>query len=420
MDLLVEGVNHRSAPLEVRERLFLAGDPVRDSLRRLVDSEAIASGAILSTCNRTEFYLVGSDSSPVEDTVSDVMGMAGHRSEWRRHSYRFTGAEATAHMFRVASGLDSAIVGEGQVLGQFKASLAAARRSGTVDGGLDLLMRSAITTAKRVRTETGIARNPVGFAQAAAEQARLVLGSLDGRSALLVGTGRMGASTARVLASLGVKRLFFSTRTPARALRLADAMPEGVVAASVPFSRLDDIAVEVDMIICSTSAPGFVFTADRVQGLVGRRQGRPLFLLDLAVPRDIQPDAGAVPGAHLYNVDDLGRVIDEGLQERLRELPAAEAIVGQEVRRVQAELDRRRWAPAIRTLVAEVERLRGEQLQSLRGKLSTEQLEEVDRTTRTLAARLLHGPISRMHEDPQGISAVQLVGELFDDGVIPD
>ena len=183
------------------------------------------------------------------------------------------------------AGLDSAILGEAQILGQFKSALETAREAGTVDSDLDFVMRRAITVAKRVRSETGVGRNPVGFGHAAVAQARAVFGNLSGRSALLMGAGKMAGSTARLLAGDGIAPIHFSTRTPSRAMELAGEMPGGVVALTVPFSHLDQIAAEVDMIICSTSAPDYIFTREMVEGYMRRRKRRPLFLLDLAVPR---------------------------------------------------------------------------------------------------------------------------------------
>jgi glutamyl-tRNA reductase len=352
--LLIEGVNHRRAPLEVRERLFVSGDGLRDWLGRLVSRQSFDGGAILSTCNRTEFYVTAPDPRAAQAELLEVVAAVDDRREWERYRYRRTGSAAVAHMFRVASGMDSAILGEAQILGQFKDALEEAKVAGSADGSLDFLMRRAISTAKRVRTETGIGRNPVGFGHAAARQARIALGDLRGRSALLVGTGKMAGSTARVLAGEGIARIYFTSRSAARADELASAMPKGVDAAAVAFSDLEQMAVNVDVIISSSSWPDYLLSHHMIARLMRRRAGRPLFLLDLAVPRDIDPQAGEVEGVHLLNIDDLGRTIDESLDERSRALPLAEAIVATEVRRTELDLARRRAAPEIRALLEEV------------------------------------------------------------------
>jgi glutamyl-tRNA reductase len=411
MHLLIEGLSYRAAPLEVRERVFIPAEGHRRWLTRLADQPRVRGGAILSTCNRTEIYAWLDHPQAGIDEFTAALDPLG---EWPGYRYQLRGAAAIEHLFRVAGGLDSAILGEGQVLGQFKSAHRAGREAGTVDGDLDFILRRAISVAKRIRTETGIGRNPVGFGHAAVAQAREVLGSLRGRSALLVGAGKMAGATARLLGDEGLDRVFFSTRTSARANELAAAMPASVVALTVPFSRVAKVAAEVDLVVCSTSSPDHIFTAGVVEGLMRQRDGRPLFLLDLAVPRDIEPAVARVPGAHLYNVDHLAQAVDRGLQERTREVPAADAIVRDELLRVEADLTQQRAIPAIAALVAEVERRRVDHLaKNLPAGLTPGQLAEVDRLTRSLAAKMLHGPISYLREHPEDASTAMLVRDLF-------
>ncbi len=411
MHLLVEGLSYRAAPLEVRERVFIPGEGLRRWLVRLAGQPGVRGGAILSTCNRTEIYACVEDPTVGIDELTGALDPLG---EWAAYRFQFRGEAAIEHVFRVASGIDSAILGEGQVLGQFKAAQRVAREAGTLDADLDYLLRRAVTVAKRVRTETGIGRNPVGFGHAAVEQARTVLGTLEGRSALLVGAGKMAGATARLLGDGGVARAFFSTRTSARAHELASGMPASVVALTVPFSRVEQVAAEVDLVICSTSSPDHIFSAAAISRLMRHRDGRPLFLLDLAVPRDIEPSAGEVPGVHLFNVDHLAQAVDQGLQARTRELPAAEALLHDELLRTGVELSQHRAVPTIAALVGEVERRRLEHLEhNLPADLSPEQVSEVDRLTRALTARLLHGPISYLREHPGDAGAAMLVRDLF-------
>lgn len=411
MYLLVEGLSYRAAPLEVRERVFIPGEGLRRWLVRLADQPHVRGGAILSTCNRTEIYAWMEDPQAAIDEFTATLDPRG---DWSRYRYQLRGARAFEHVFRVAGGIDSAILGDGQVLGQFKAAHRAGREAGTIDADLDLVLRRAISVAKRIRTETGIGRNAVGFGHAAMAQAREVLGSLNGRSALLVGAGKMAGATARLLGEEGLERVFFSTRTTARAHDLAASMPPSLVALTVPFSRVDSVAAEVDLLVCSTSSPELVFSAEAVVGLMRRRAGRPLFLLDLAVPRDIDPAVAGIPGAHLFNVDHLARAVDRGLQQRALELPAAEAIVRDEVLLVELELTQQSAGPTIAALVAEVERRRLEHLdKNLPAGLTPPQLKEVDRLTRALAARLLHGPISYLREHPEDAATAMLVRDLF-------
>jgi glutamyl-tRNA reductase len=417
MHLLVEGLNYRGAPLSVRERVFLSGEVLRGWLERLGAKPALTGGAILSTCNRTEFYLTAEDPGRAQAEMEILTRDFEAPAEWQQHRYRLQGPEALEHLFKVPSGLDSAIIGEAQILGQFKAALEVARAAGTVDSNLDFVMRRAITVAKRVRSETGVGRNPVGFGHAAVVQARAVFGSLDGRSALMVGAGKMASSTARLLAADGIERIHFSTRSPAKAMELAAEMPGGVVALTVPFSHLDQIAAEVDMIICSTSAPDYIFTREMVQGYMRRRKRRPLFLLDLAVPRDIDPEAAAIEDAYLYNVDELAGIVEQGIRKRISELPAAEAIIREEIDRTGSDLVQARAKPVIASLSQRAEELRALQLQqSLPAVVDPVQREQLEQLTRSLTAKLLHGPIRYLREHAGDETAARMAREMFDLG----
>jgi glutamyl-tRNA reductase len=415
MHLLVEGLNYRAAPLSVRERVFLSGEGLRRWLERLGAKPALSGGAILSTCNRTEFYLTTDDPGQARGELDQITREFDARGEWGSHAYRLEGAEALEHIFKVPAGLDSAILGEAQILGQFKSALETARQAGTVDAGLDFLMRRAITVAKRVRSETAVGRNPVGFGHAALTQARVVFGNLSGRSALMVGAGKMAGSTARLLAGDGIARIHFSTRTPSRAMELANEMPGGVVALTVPFSHLDQIATEVDMIISSTSSPDYIFTRETVAGYMRRRKHQPLFLLDLAVPRDIEPAVAGIEDAYLYNIDQLGQIVEQGLQQRLTELPAAEAIIREEIGRTDSALGEAQAGPLIGSLASRAETLRVRQLQqSLPSEIDTEQREQLERLTRSLTAKLMHGPIRYLREHAGDEAAAATVREMFD------
>jgi glutamyl-tRNA reductase len=384
-------------------------------LEKLGAKPALSGGAILSTCNRTEFYVTSGDPARAQSEMEVLARGFEAPDEWQRHRYRLQGSEALEHLFKVPSGLDSAIIGEAQILGQFKTALEVARAAGTVDSDLDFVMRRAITVAKRVRSETGVGRNPVGFGHAAVAQARAVFGSLGGRSALMVGAGKMASSTARLLAAEGIERIHFSTRSPAKAMELAAEMPGGVVALTVPFSHLDQIAAEVDMIICSTAAPDYIFTRDMVQGYMRRRKRRPLFMLDLAVPRDIDPEAAAIEDAYLYNVDELAAIVEQGIRRRIGELPAAEAIIREEIDRTGSELVRARAKPLITSLSQRADELRARQLrQSLPAGLDRDQREQLEQLTRSLTAKLLHGPISYLREHAGDENAARMAREMFD------
>jgi glutamyl-tRNA reductase len=418
VDLLVEGVSHRVAPLDVRERLFIDGDAVRDRLGWLAALPGVRAAAILSTCGRTEVYLSAETAVPGDVDLGGLLADTAAAADWERHRYRLDGDAALAHVFRVPSGLDSAVVGEGQILGQFKMAMAEARMAMSLDAGLEFVMQRAINVAKRVRTETELGRRPVGFGQAAVVLAQARLGGLGGRSALIVGAGKMAGATARSLAAAGVNHLFFSNRTRERAAELAGDMPAGVPADAITHAEIEEAALESDLIICSSSSPDHIIGRPMMDSLMRRRQGRPMFLLDLAVPRDVAPDVGGLDGVHLYNIDDLGAATREAFASRWQEVPAAEAIIAQEVRRAAADIGRRRADPAVTALVDAMESQRLRLMRALPSDFSPEQTDEVDRITRALTARLLHEPILHLRDnanDPDALTHARQVLGLSED-----
>ena len=406
MQLLVEGVSHRVAPLDVRERLFIDGDGLRGWLTTMGSSPRLDAAAILSTCGRTEFYLMSDEPEAAHQEVGLLMAAIDALDDWDSHAYALEGDEAIAHMFRVPAGLDSAVIGEAQVLGQFKASMAGAREAMSLGPGLDFLMRRAVSVAKRVRTETEIGRRPVGFGQATVVQAQATLGDLNGRSALIVGAGKMAGATARSLAAAGVGRLFFSNRNRERAASLAAEMPGGVPTVAIAHADIEEAAVESDLIICSSSSPDHIIGRPMLESLMGRRAGRPLFLLDLAVPRDVAPDAAEVAGVHLSNIDDLGAAMRNAFAGRWEDVPAAEAIIEAEVGRTRSEIGQRRADPAISALVASMEARRRRLLGSAPTGLTRGQVDEVDRITRAITARLLHDPIVYLLDNARDAEAL--------------
>lgn len=413
VQLLVEGVSHRVAPLDVRERVFLDGDGLRERLSWMASRPPIGAGAILSTCGRTEFYVMAKVTDPAHAELGEMLASMDALEEWQRHSYRLDGDAALAHMFRVPSGLDSAVIGETQILGQFKVAMAEAREAMSLDPNLEFVMQRAISVAKRVRTETEIGRHPVGFGQAAVRQASDKLGDLTGRSALIVGAGKMAGATARSLAAAGVNRMFFSNRTRERATALAAEMPPEIPAVAITHADIEEAAVESDLIICSSSSPDQIIGRPMMEGLMRRRQGRALFLLDLAVPRDVAPDVRGMPGVHLLNIDDLSAATRKAFASRWEEVPAAEAIILAEVERARSDIGRRHADPAITELLSAMEARRQRLLDSVDGELGEQQLEAVDRVTRAILARLLHEPILYLRENARDAEAVERVRNIL-------
>lgn len=398
MSLLLVGISHRVAPVELRERVALSGEESAALAREL----ATASGeaVCLSTCNRTELYLAGDESLP--DVADRAVAMLADRSGLDEHMlrsvlYRLEDEAAGIHLFRVAAGLDSMVPGEGEILGQVRD----AYESGHPGPLLDRLFRQAIHAGKKVRTETAIAESPASVSSAAAALAEQVFGDLQGCKVLLVGAGKIGELAARNLASRGAEIAVVANRS----LEKAQEMTERFGGRAV---TLGDLTVElgrVDVVLTSTSAPGQVLSQADVVPRLAERKGRPLFLIDIAVPRDLDPAIHDLDGCYLYDIDDLESVVAESLAGRRREAGRAEAIVLDEAERFRAWQASRDVVPAIASLRALAEEIRESELERARTRL--ERLTEAERraveaVTARIVDKLLHVPTVRMKEAAAG------------------
>jgi glutamyl-tRNA reductase len=395
------GLSHKTAPLEVREKAFIPESMVGECVRRLRDRELIESGVMLSTCNRTELYAMSAQPA-AGDRLLEAFAWWPHElsfETWRRYAYQCDGEEAIAHLFRVAGGFESMVLGEGQVLGQLKEALIRAGEAETLDPELQIILRGAIRAGKRVRHETDLGRGAVSVAHAAVAQARTTLGTLRDRGVLLVGAGPMSEVALRLLRNQGVRDVFIASRSLDGAQRIA----RGWGAAAVDVDTLDEIVDRVDLILSSSSAPGHLFDAGRVQALQDRRAARPLMIVDIAVPRDIDPAAVKVPGVHLFNIDDLQAAADQNIAERRAALPRAEAVLAEELSRTAAALRARAAAPVVAALVDRVAEVRDAELARALARIP-----EADEHTRAamraladgLTAKLVHGPIRQLRESP--------------------
>ncbi len=399
--LLLVGVNHTTAPLSVRERLAIPTDRLAEATRTLVHEPGIHEGLILSTCNRVELLTV-------HEPAATPMGFLEHylhlrSAEVAPHVYQHHGSEAVRHLFRVACSLDSMVVGESQILGQVKQSFAVAREVGAVKTTLDPLLQRAFSVAKRVRTETQIGTTTVSVASVAADLARKIFGTLQGKTVLLVGAGKMSDLAARHLIQQGATTLLVSNRTESRAERIADNLRTPAITTGViPFEQLHAEAHRADIIITSTGA-GQVFVPAQARALLARRRNRPVFFIDIAVPRDVAPEVNSVEGCFVYDIDDLQQVAQGNRAGRTREAEAAERIVLSEVRRYTERLAQAPTTEAIKLLMAEAEGVRQAELaRSLaRMQLSPEQQAAVDALTRSLTAKLLHPQIAALRVKPE-------------------
>jgi glutamyl-tRNA reductase len=374
--LWLAGVSHHRAPVEVRELAALSREQAAELARRLAgpDGEAVC----LSTCNRTEVYLAAPD-----DRI-DLGSQVGP------YVYRLTDEAAAVHLFRVAAGLDSMVPGEGEILGQVRA----AYEAGTTGPLLDRLFRQALHVGKKVRTQTAIAESPASVSAAAAALAQQVFGELDGRRILVIGAGKVSEQAARNLRSRGAQIAWIANRSVDRAAELAERFG----GAPLALEHVDEELVRADVVVSSTSAPGFVLTRAQVERALRGRKGRPLFLIDLAVPRDLEPAIHELDGCYLYDIDDLQAVVAETMAARRSEAERAEALVleeADEFRAWQASLD---VVPAIASLRARAEEIREHELEKARGRLSDRELKAVESITSSILNKLLHLPTVRMKE----------------------
>jgi len=418
--LLLLGVNHASAPLEFRERLAFPEDELPQALARLLADGTFLEAVLLSTCNRVEVLVLARDANGATEAVEAFLererGVSSQ--EIRRYSYRHSGKEAVRHLFEVASGLDSMILGEPQILGQVKQAYHVAREAGTTGSLLERLMQQGLATAKRVRTETGISKNAVSIAFAAVELARKIFDDLAGRHALLLGAGKMSELAARHLAAAGV-RLTVANRTFQRAAVVAERLGGEALHWDAAFEHLR----AVDIVVSGTAAPGIVLHEPQVREVFRHRRGRPLFLIDIAVPRDIDPAIHRIDGAYLYDVDDLQGVVDGNLEERRRAAAGARERIAADVESFERWRSSLQITPAITALRerllhvgrGEVDRFR----RRLHG-LSPEQHAAVDELARSLVQKILHRPITRLKSSAElgdASRTVALYKEIFG---IPD
>jgi len=395
--IVVVGLSHRTAPLEVREALAFPREALPQALERLRAEVGLAEAMVLSTCNRVEVY--GRAAAPLAPAVASFLADYHRRpaAELDPFLYRLEGEEAVRHAFRVAASLDSMVLGEPQILGQVKEAYQIAEKAGSLGAVLNALRNRSISAAKRARTETGIGENAVSISYVAVELARKIFGELKDRSVLLVGAGKMSELAARHLVRGGAQATVLGGRTFQRAEQLAAAL--GGKAA--PFESLRAELARADIVISGTGAPGIVVQREDVQAACSGRRQRPLFLIDIAVPRDIDPRAADLPGVFLYDLDDLRSVAEANLRERRKEAAAAETLVEGEVLEF---LEWRRSLEVVPLLVElrqradEIRRAEVEKARKRLGPLTPEQEQALEAVTTAIVNKLLHPPTVHLKE----------------------
>ena len=417
MNFHVTGLNHTTAPVDVRERLAFAPERLADAMAGLRNAEGLLETMVLSTCNRVEITATADDACDARDRIEAFLsGYHNVERDWLRpYLYHFTGTDAIRHLFRVAASLDSMVVGEPQILGQLKSAYETARTAGTLSSTLESILTSAFRVAKRVRTETEIGQSAVSVSYAAVELARQIFGSLDHRKVLLIGAGKMSELAARHLARAGASDITVTNRSAAR----ATAMAEIFNARTVPYEAFMTAMHSTDVVLTSSGAPHFILTRDNMRPIVHARKGRPMFLIDIAVPRNIEPAVNSLDGVFLYDIDDMQKVVESNMRVRQAEAEEAERIISEEVARMMQRLQQRGAAPLIVSLQQQLEATRLAELERARARLATltpEQRELVDTITRGILNKVDHGPISelrRLSASPDGGDGLEALRRAF-------
>jgi len=417
MSLVVVGINHRTAPVDVRERVVFEPARVPDALRELASLDEIEEAVIVSTCNRTELYCVAEcGEAELADWLQNYHQLG---SSIRHCLYHHDDMRAVSHVFAVASGLDSMVLGEPQILGQLKDAYRAAQETGTTGPLLNRLFQAAFSVAKRVRTETEIGANAVSVASAAVAMAKTVFASFENRTALMVGAGETVALAARHLHADGLRRMIVANRSVERAQELAAEFQGFAIG-------LDDIGAhlrEADIVVASTASPHAIITRDMAAAALRARKRRPIFMVDIAVPRDIEPAVAELEDVYLFTVDDLQSVVNENMENRRQAAREADRLIATEVDRFELQLRTRSAAPTIRRLRHEAERVREHTLEQARRMLAAGRGtdEVLEFLAATLTNRLIHAPSQRLREaaesgDERIVGAIAEIYHLDRDG----
>jgi glutamyl-tRNA reductase len=410
--ITVVGANHRSAPLEVRERFAHAPSDVPRALERVLAAGA-RGGVLLSTCNRTEFYVTEPETSAPDAVWALLSERLGAGREASAYGYVQRDRDAVRHLYRVSAGLDSMILGEPQIQGQVRDAWDQSK--GVAGPVLSRLFQSALFVGARVRSETGLATGTASAPSAAAAVAAKIFKELAGRSALILGAGDMAELAASCLVSEGVRVTLVATRTHERAAAIADELG----ARALPLEQAWDHFADADIVLCSTAAPHAVVTWDRVADPIGRRGRRPLCILDLAVPRDVDPAVGQLENVFLYDLDDLQAVAAQAAAERRKDVPAAERIVAEEVERFWGWYGGRVVVPVLREFRERMEAVRQAELARALGHLahlSADDKRQIEQLSHALVNKFLHQPTLALKEAARagrGYGLLDAVKRLF-------
>jgi glutamyl-tRNA reductase len=412
------GVNHKSAPLELRERLAIPESRLPDCCRDLTAHPGVEEGMIISTCNRVEMIThTANGSADLRGFLHDHFHLTA--DELDSHLYEYREKDAVRHLFRVASSLDSMVVGEAQILGQVKEAYAVARAVGSVRGQLDQLFTRAFAVAKRVRTETAVGSSSVSIASVAVELAKKIFGTLQGKHVFIVGAGKMSELAARHLIAHGCESIFVSNRTYDRAVGLAHRFK----GQAIKFDDLYENCDKADIVITSTGSPQAIFRKEHGEQFLARRKNKPMFFIDIAVPRDVSPEMAKLDGIFAYDIDDLQQAVSSHVADRHKEAELAEAIIASEVEKFEARFEARintlDVVPTIVSLQDHLETIRQAEIDRVRGRmgpLTPDQEMAVEALTRGIINKVMHTPITTLKtaaREAEATTVIDVVRRLF-------
>lgn len=416
MKLLLTGLSHHTAPVEVRERLAIPESVLAEALGVLLQIAGADEAMILSTCNRVEVAVTVQTGDAAEGVRRFLTSRNNSDpSSLDAYLYELSDRDAIRHIFRVAASLDSMVIGEPQILGQMKAAYAAAHELGTLHGILDDVLTRAFGVAKRVRNETEIGRSAVSVSYAAVELARQIFGSLKGRSVLIAGAGKMSELAARHLRRSGCERIFVTNRTRRRAEEMA-ALFEGEV---IDYDAWKPRLAEMDIVLTSSGAQDYILHRDDMKRAVDKRRNRPMFVIDIAVPRNVEPSVNELENVFLYDIDDLGKAVEANIKTRQKEAEDAEQIIDGEIDRLLSRWKAREVAPTLVKLqqqLDEMARLEMERVKGRLGALTAQQEEALAAYTRGLLHKVAHGPLTEIRRAaalPDGEETIALIRRMF-------
>ena len=418
MNIITVGLSHKTAPVEIREKLSFPSQTIGEPLNRLCTSYGINEGVIISTCNRVEVFAVTKDIEKglwqVKKFLSDYHNIP--LEELDGHLYTYTAEDAVKHLFRVCAGLDSMVIGEPQILGQAKDAYGYALQHKTAGVIMNKLFHKAFSVAKRIRTETKIGSSAVSISYAAVELAKKIFGTLQGRSVMLIGAGEMAELAARYLLSNGVQEILIANRTYEKAIEVAKSFN----GTPIMFREFTHYLKKVDIIVTSTAAPRFIIHPEQIEEVIKERKNRPMFFIDISVPRNVDPLINNIDNIYLYNVDDLQGVVEANLKERAKEAKEAEAIIHEELGNFHRWVKSLDVVPTIVALKKKLEETRKSELEkglsSLNG-LQEKDIQVIDAMTKAIVNKIVHDPVTHLKKEANKVEGdfyIEATRRLFD------